>query len=226
VDNLSGLEDAGHGEGDVTYYRGDDFPSPHNVFTNYEMIQDGIAYRQYDTDYAQSYQDQNGHYQFADDDDPVLLEDGVDAGVVSPGYDYNYPYFLYDSETGKYTRYQFGELQTDYTNGHSLQYDNIIFQYCSWSNYEDTDSYLNIDVLSGGSGKYITKGKAIDITWSKDNPDLDDALADGNFQPTHYYDADGNEITLNQGKTWVCIVLDTQSDQVVISPDMDSYTAQ
>ena len=33
------------------------------------------------------------------------------------------------------------------------------------------------------------------------------------------YDADGNEITMNQGKTWVCIVLDSYSDNVSIQAD-------
>ena len=50
--------------------------------------------------------------------------------------------------------------------------------------------------MAGGSGKYITEGQAIDITWKKDSE----------WEPTHYYDAGGNEITLNPGKTWICIV--------------------
>ena len=31
-----------------------------------------------------------------------------------------------------------------------------------------------------------------------------------------YYDADGNEITLNQGRTWVCIIQDSYEDNIVI----------
>ncbi len=29
---------------------------------------------------------------------------------------------------------------------------------------------------------------------------------DGEFGVTHYYDSTGNEITLNCGKTWICII--------------------
>lgn len=216
TNNLSGLEDAGFGEGDVTYYRVDDFPSPHNVYTNYDMIQAGIDFRGYSRDYSDTYLNQDGHYKFAADDSPVLLENGADATYVSPGYEYNRAYFQYDPETGKYTRYQFDGQQIDKMTGKGLTYDNILIQFCSWTNYEDSDSYLNIDVLSGGSGKYITKGKAIDVTWRKDDPNPSDPFDDGNFQPTRYYDSDGNEITLNQGKTWVCVVLDTDVDDVVI----------
>ena len=52
---------------------------------------------------------------------------------------------------------------------------------------------------------------------------MDDAFASENFGVTHYYDLNGSEITLNQGKTWVCIVLDTQGDQVALYPDTDSF---
>lgn len=217
--NLSGLEDAGHGEGDLVYYRSDDFEAPHNVFTNYDMIQKGIDFRGYSRDYSDAYLAQNGHYKFAQDGAPVLLENGQDATYVAPGYDYNNPYFTYDPATEKYTRHQLGAQQIDKLTGNPLQYDNILIQYCSWSPQVDSDTYLNIDVLSGGTGKYITKGKAIDVTWSKEGATTEDPFAQGNFNPTRYYDADGNEITLNQGKTWVCIVLDTESDDVVISAE-------
>ena len=212
--NLSGLEDAGKGEGNVTYYRSDDFAAPHNVFTNYDMIQAGIDFRGYSRNYSDDYVLQNGHYQFAADDAPVLLENGQAASTVDIGYDYNNASFVYDEQTGKYTRYQFGEPQIDMMTGNALTYDNILIQYCSWQPQVDSDTYLDINVLTGGSGKYITRGKAIDVTWSKDGATTDDPFAEGNFSPTRYYDANGEQITLNQGKTWVCIVLDSSSDNV------------
>ena len=216
--NISGLDS----EGEIVYYRSDDFESPHNVFTNYDKIQEGIEFLDYPHDYSDEYLSTNGHYKFAEDGMPVTLDNGVDAGVVSPGYEYNHPYFEYDASTEKYTRYQYGDVQIDYLTGNPLKYDNIIFQYCPWEKF-DENGYLNIDVLAGGSGKYITRGKAIDITWKKDEIDTENPFANENFGVTHYYDSDGNEITLNQGKTWVCIVLDTYSDSVQICPDMSSY---
>ena len=41
----------------------------------------------------------------------------------------------------------------------------------------------------------FSNGQAEDITCEKD----------GEFGVTHYYDASGNEIVLNPGKTWICI---------------------
>ena len=48
-------------------------------------------------------------------------------------------------------------------------------------------------MIGTGDGYYLTNGKAIPITWSKE-----DKLA-----PTYYYYADGTEVELNQGRTWV-----------------------
>ena len=42
----------------------------------------------------------------------------------------------------------------------------------------------------------MTEGKAIPISWEKD----------GEFGVTHYYDQEHDEIVLNQGQTWVCII--------------------
>lgn len=216
--NLSGLDS----EGDTVYYRSDDFAAPHNVFTDYNRIQNGIQFKNYSTDYSEAYVNGGGHYQFAPDDAPVTLENGEPAVVVVPGYEYNNANFVYNEETGKYSRNQYGGAQIDYLTGNQLSYDNIILQYCQWQPY-DENGYLNIDVLSGGAGKYITRGKAIDITWRKDAFNTDDLFASENFGVTHYYDADGNEITLNQGKTWVCIVLDSNSQNVQLFPDLASY---
>lgn len=219
--NLSGLDSVG----EIVYYRSDDFEAPHNVFTNYDMIQEGIDYMEYPTEYSDEYIGTNGHYIFAEDDAPVTLDGGTDAVVAVPGYSYNNAHFIYDAETGKYTRYQYGDEQIDFLTGNALKYDNIIFQYCDWENF-DENGYLNIDVLSGGEGKYITRGKAIDITWKKDEINTEDAFANENFGVTHYYDANGEEITLNQGKTWVCIVLDSYSDDVKLYADTASFQAE
>ncbi|MFQ7549798.1 MAG: DUF3048 C-terminal domain-containing protein [Blautia marasmi] len=111
------------------------------------------------------------------------------ATTIKPGYSVNAPWFDYNAEEKLYYRFQYGEPQIDELTSGQLAYKNVILQYCPWENYEDS-AYLHINVMSGGSGKYISEGQAIDITWKKDSE----------WAPTHYYDANGNEITLNPGK--------------------------
>ena len=36
------------------------------------------------------------------------------------------------------------------------------------------------------------------------------------YEPTAYYNMDGNELEINPGKTWVCTVLTDNQDDTVI----------
>jgi len=209
--NISGIPEYGLSElGQSAYYRSDDRPSPHNVFTNYDMMTETIRTMCYDTAYSESY---TGHYNFAADGEEVNLENGQIAKVVLPGYTYNHARFDYSAEDGLYYRSQYGSAQVDGETGEQLAYKNIILQYCESDAFDD-NGYLWTNPWSGGSGYYITNGRAIKITWEKENWSEDDEIVasidsvylsvpvrECDFNVTRYYDEDGNEITLNQGKT-------------------------
>lgn len=187
VNNLSGLD----GSVNDTFYRTDEHPAPHNAYTSAEGIAYGIETKGYRTGYDSDFE---GHYVFAKDDKENKLKDGDDCVEIKPYYFYNKPSFVYDKKTKTYKRYQFGEPQVDAVDGKQVEVTNIIFQNVASSIYENT-AYLNLTVDGSGEGKFFTRGKMTDITWTKE--------ADG---ITHYYDSEGKEIVLNQGKTWVCII--------------------
>lgn len=186
VDNINGIE----GIGSTAFYRSNDKKQPHNAYTSGARLKQAIEKLGYSHTYSDSYK---GHYQFAKAGDEVYLENSLDACKVYPGYRMNKPYFSYNEEDGLYYRYQYGEAH----NGDEGQIavKNIIFQYCPSGHYATTD-YLNINVHADEYGYYITNGKAIPVSWKKD----------GEFGVTHYYDTEQNEIVLNKGKTWVCII--------------------
>lgn len=206
VDNLSGLD----GSLGDTFYRTSEHAAPHNAYTSAEGIASGIAKKGYDTQYDASY---NGHYIFAEDDSPNTLSAGTDCVVVKPYYFYNHPYFIYNKDSQTYARYQFGAEQIDAVDGKQVEVSNIIFQNVNNSIYEGTQ-YLNITVSGSGEGKFFTQGKMIDITWRKG----DDGI-------THYYDNDGNEIVLNQGKTWVCIIQSQYADDSAFYATEDEFSS-
>lgn len=187
VDNINGIE----GVGSTAFYRSKDKRSPHNAYASCEGIQRAIerlGYSQeYDTDYA-------GHFQFARIGEEAQLNgaDVRDAWKVTPGYRLNNPWFEYHEDDGLYYRYQYGGPHEG-SEG-QIAVKNIIIQYCAAGYYASTD-YRNINVHEDSWGYFITGGKAEDITWKKD----------GEFGVTHYYDASGEEIVLNPGKTWICI---------------------
>ncbi len=210
TNNISGLqyqEQAGAINGycgEDIFYRTDDRPAPHNVYTSESQLETAMERKGYRTDYEEGFE---GHYQFAADGETIVPDEGT-ATIIRPGYQVNDPWFEYNAEQGFYNRFQYGEAQIDQNTGNQLACTNIIFQLCKWENYDD-NGYLKIDTQSGGTMYYFSKGGYQKGTWAKKDPE------DPN-SPAVYYDADGNVLTMNQGRTWVCILQDTYEDQIVL----------
>lgn len=197
VDNINGVEAIGT----VAYFRSSDRKSPHNAYTSGKRLNKSILQLGYTQEYDTSYQ---GHYRFAVTGKEVTLlgaPDVKDAYSVYPGYKLNKPWFEYHEDDGLYYRFQYGAPHKG--DEGQIKVKNIILQYCPSAHYATTD-YLDINVQSDSFGTFITEGRAIPIKWSKDNE----------FGPTHYYDMENNEIILNQGKTWVCIISAQDSPNV------------
>lgn len=205
VDNLNGMEAVGN----VVFYRTNDRKPPHNAFTSTDGINAGIEKKQYATELEEGFGEP---FPFVAADEKADLSEGVDAAVLVPGYAVDKPWFVYDAQTGLYQRFEYGEAQNDASTGNQLAVKNILIQCCSW-HYEVDNKYLNIDTSSGGDGYYVTEGKAIPVTWKKD----------GNR--THYYKSTGEEITMNRGKTWVCVVQDSYADKITFYSSQEEYEA-
>ena len=205
VNNISGLEyQEGAGQiygyaGEDIFYRTSDRPAPHNCYTSGEALDNACTKLGYRRVHEEDFQQK---YQFAADGETVTL-DGGEAATIKPGYQVNSPWFEY--RDGKYYRYQYGDEQIDELTAEQLTYTNIIFQLSPWENYDD-HGYLNIDTISGGDAYYFTNGTYEKCTWRRESGDA----------PAKYYDENGDEIVLNQGKTWVCIIQDSYADAIVI----------
>ena len=208
VNNISGLQyQDSVGEiygyaGEDVFYRTDDRVAPHNCYTSADGIQRGIERKEYNMELDNEY---TGHFRFAGDGETVSYTDGTATHIVPHQYS-NYPSFDYDEETQLYMRNEYpdreaGAAQIDETTGNQLGFDNVIIQHCEIQDYDD-HGYLNINTNSGGEAILFTKGTYKYATWVKDS----------DWGPAKYYDTDGNEIAINQGKTWVCIVQDTRKD--------------
>lgn len=185
IDNLNGLELEG-----TTFFRSSDRVAPHNGYTSGERLLAGIDKKGYRTNYNSDYQSK---FTFAENGE-VTLANGASAKKITPGYAVNKPWFEYNETDKLYYRFQYGDKQIDVETGNQLAYKNIIMQNVKY--YDYGDGYYYIYTTGSGTGKYITNGKAIDITWKKDTE----------FGVTKYYDLSGKEIEINTGKTWVCII--------------------
>jgi len=186
VDELNGLD----GIGSVVFFRSDDKEAPHNAYTSESGLNAGLESEGISRTYSEDY---TSHYVFASEEN--TLEDGEDCKAFSLYFSNNKPYFVYDEETQTYLRYEFSQAQIDALDGNQVAVKNVILQYVPSTLY-DEGPYLDITLNGTGEGKYITDGKMIDITWSKDS----DAAV------THYYTADGEELEINPGTTWVSLI--------------------
>ena len=206
-DDLNGLD----GDlADVTFFRDKSRKSPHNAYINGESIIAGINKREYRTEHGSAY---NNTFRFAAED--RQLTEGEAAAVVEPGYSVNKPWFVYNESTGMYDRYQYKAAHTDGKTGEQLSFKNVIFRVCDYK-VEPDGKYLDVKTASlGGRGKYISNGKAMDITWVKP---VEDGVCT-------YYDANGNEIELNPGKTCICITLNDAEDKIGVYASEEEFQA-
>ena len=150
------------------------------------------------------------HFLFAEEDELNTLDKGDKVVRMDIYYANNEPYFIYDDKSKTYLRYQFDEEQIEGNTNEQLSYTNVILQ--SIPIDFDGNGVVLMNTVAEGTGKFFTQGKAIDITWKKES----------DTAPTKYYDTQGNEITLNPGKTWICVQKDTDMEKNVFSDKADA----
>lgn len=122
--------------------------------------------------------------------------DCFDTTDIKLPYPHNKSELKYNATNKTYEYYVYGRAHVDpMDNNNITTFKNLILQECKYFVYDD-HGYMIYKILDGGKGYYITEGKAIPITWTK----KDDT------EKTSYKDADGNEIELNVGKTYITLV--------------------
>jgi len=174
--------------GNDVFWRKNHKKIPHNMYSSFDALKQAAEKSNFRTE-----------PQFAGFKFNSSLE-AMHAGEIaqeihikySKGYE---PSYIYDDENKVYNRYYNGAEHKDETSKEILTATNIIIQQVN-AKIIDDKLRLDMDTIGSGSGKYITTGKVIDITWKK-----------GSYEgATKYYDKVGQEINLNPGKTWIQVV--------------------
>ena len=104
--------------------------------------------------------------------------------------------FEYDPAKGVYKKYHCHNPHIDSHTGNQLEYTNVVVleTYISYMG----DGYHRYIDWEGGEdavGYYISKGGIQEIRWSKEDE----------YARLMFYDLDGNELSLNTGKTFIAI---------------------
>lgn len=196
LDGLSGLDT-------IMCFQDPNRKRPHSTYTSYDGLMAGWDSK----GYRETIKEDLVHkFNFASE--VVDYENGQLANKVILDYSYyQYAWFEYDDETQLYNRFQFDKQHIDVETGEQLAFDNIIVQFTDiWQISGDTEGRLDMDLSTTGTGYYITRGEYIPITWSKES----------HYDPTLYYNEEGNQLDMNTGKTWISVFPSNRADKLII----------
>ncbi len=152
---------------------------------------------------------EGSHFNFVEYGKEIKLDEKYDRSysankIVLP-FTHNSSQLVYNSDTGLYEYYEYGEQYFDASNQQPLAFKNVILQKCSFAEL-DENGYLIYNCINGSEvGWYITNGVAKDITWSKTSE----------TGVTKYYDETGAELEINTGKTYISLIPDDTWDKVI-----------
>ena len=187
INNINGMVDGAPFWRDTSL----DVPTEHTVYTSIEDLEQSIENKRYritsDEDTLLKYS--------IDEIDLSIMDGATKADEIEIEYsDYQTNTFVYDEVNKVYKKYSNGEERKDYVTGETFTAKNIITYQVS--NYS-MDSYgrQEIENIGRGEGYLISNGYAVPITWEKDAPS----------RQTVYKFLNGEEITVNDGNTYIQI---------------------
>lgn len=186
------------------FFRTTDRSAPHNCYATGSDLAKTISKK----DYPLGYRDliDGSHFQFASKLNPNTLSQYNTEAKSATYIDMSgcYPltrcYFEYNESDGLYHRSQHLSGSTDgphmdAATGEQLTFKNVLVQYIKYENLGE--GYLAFQCHdTTRDGWFFTNGKGIHVNWEKTS----------DYGATRYYDDYNNEITLNTGKTMICIV--------------------
>lgn len=164
--------------------------SEHTAYTSISKIKDYLSVKGY------AAQSENAVVPFKYSVSDVDLSSKNDAielhSIKLPYSGYQYTVFTYDAGKGVYLRSESGDANIDHETGEQFDTKNIIVQKINHTICDD-GKYWDLETVGSGTGYYITGGYAVPITWSKESRKA----------RTVYRYADGTEIELSDGRTYV-----------------------
>jgi hypothetical protein len=113
--------------------------------------------------------------------------------------------FIYDGVNDKYSVSKNDTALTDRITSEELSYDNVFILFANSVTHE-TSEYTEcvLDTTTGGTGKYATGGKYVDITWTVTSEGL------------LFFDEDGKKLTVNRGTSYISFIKSSLSHKISI----------
>ncbi len=170
-------------------WRDNQYLAPHNAFTSTAKIQKRLK----DSDYNHPLTSPRFPFKDADAESGAINTITIDFSLTPYGVKY-----VYDPVAKAYERFNGGKKH------HDLKPTNVLVQFVDM---EVLDDVGRLRLQTSGTGKSIVfrDGQAIEGTWEKDcSINSDDQPTSSCF--TKFFDANGDEVTLNRGQTFIEVV--------------------
>lgn len=187
VNNINGITDSN------PFRRDTKLKSPHNVFSRLDYIKEYSSQKNYNETsnnwklFEYSAEEKNL--------DTTEFVPKVASKIELTYSNSEYRSYSYDSENKYYLRSQNGRAHLDNATNNQLHYKNIIIQRVE-NTTKDTEGRQELETVGSGKGYFITNGYYLPINWKKDSRE----------EKTRYYYENNEEITLNDGNTFIQIV--------------------
>jgi hypothetical protein len=189
VDNINGISMS-----NTAFYfdkeRSQTKSSEHCWFTSAEYIQKGIDQCGYSTETDPL----DPIFRFAAPGENVLAGKTAATNVTVPLSGAVTATFTYDSTSGMYKKGQFGQDHIDSLTGKAVEVKNVFLMYTDVATI-DASGHKEI-ALESGTGYYLSNGVSVPVTFRKN----------GVNDPVKVYDESGQEIEVNAGKSWFCVI--------------------
>lgn len=108
--------------------------------------------------------------------------------------------FNYNSDSEKYTVYQYEQDYIDGNNNEAVEFKNVIIIQTNVVSIDASD-HKEITLTGTGNGWFICNGQISEITWSRSDNDAQ-------FEYTY---SDGTSVEYGVGKTYVCVIANSGS---------------
>lgn len=177
-----------------TYWRATDRYAPHNVYTSFERLDKLNAKKGYATSVFTAWPRQDGV--------PAKEQNAKNINVTISGPQYNSSY-VYNPQTNTYARSLAGKPHLDRESG-TITPSVIIVMDVKETQVMEDGWREQITTIGGGRVRVFQNGTVTEGTWSKKD----------RGSQIQFLGADGKEVLLNRGQTWITAVPANKSGKV------------
>lgn len=199
IDHLDGMVYAGK-----LFFRDSNrnVAAEHRGYTTKKNVIKGFDQRNARLDIKDGYEKP---FKFSLPNEKITPDSGTCSKVYFEFSNYCNHTFTYDAESSLYYNRINGEPMKD-ADGKQMAVTNVIILYCPVSQMGDSAGCIDMD-LSRGKGAFISNGGYENISWEKGNHNSKLKL----------FNSNGDELTLNAGKSYIAFAPNSRSSALSIS---------